>query len=63
MKNQKFNPITLVSVFIGSILMGMNAYEQYQAEQPTYMVIFILLSLLLLTLTVYGIVKNKKSSR
>lgn len=63
MKKQKFNTLTLIGVFIGSILMGMNAYEQYQENNLGDSVIFIILSILLFTLTAYGIAKNRRISR
>jgi uncharacterized membrane protein len=63
MKNKKFNTLTLIGVFIGSILMGMNAFEQYQENHRGDSVIFIILSIFLFTLAAYGIAKNRRVSR
>ncbi|QPA30772.1 hypothetical protein [Thermaerobacillus caldiproteolyticus] len=59
----KIHPMVLLSTFINVIVMAMFAYDKFSEKQMGYSIAFILLSLLFLGMTIYGLARNNKIGR
>ena len=61
MKGAKIHPLTLVALFISSVLMAVYAYQNFRAEETGYGIVFLLLGLFLIGLIVSGLVMKRRS--
>lgn len=60
MEKAKFHSLTLIALTISSITMALYAYQNFTAEETSYGIVFIFLSILLMAMVVYGFVRNRK---
>lgn len=56
----KIHPLTQLALIISSITMGLFSYQNFSADNTAYGIVFIVLAFLLLTMVVYGFVRNRK---
>ncbi|KMY44817.1 hypothetical protein AC622_11780 [Bacillus sp. FJAT-27916] len=63
MNRTKIQPLILLSLLINAIAMGLFAYDNYHEKNIGYTVTFIVLCLYLMSLAIYGLVRNSQVSR
>ena len=63
MDRTKIRPLILLSLFINAIAMGMLAFQNYNGNNISYTITFIILSLFLILLAGYGLVRNSKINK
>ena len=63
MDRAKIHPLILLSLFINAIAMGMLAFQNYNEHNIGYAITFIILSLFLILLAGYGLVRNSKINK
>ena len=56
-------PFIVLGLFINAVAMGMIAYDFYNNNNIGYAITFVILCLFLITLAIYGLVRNSKVSR
>lgn len=62
MEKVKIHPLTLAALLISTLLMASYAYRNFHAEETTYEIVFVLLSIFLLGLAINGFIRNQKVS-
>ncbi|MRX74125.1 hypothetical protein GJU40_18550 [Bacillus lacus] len=63
MAKTSIHPLILLSLTISSAAMGLFSYQNYVENQMGYTAIFLLLCFLMITLAVYGFVRNGKINK
>ncbi|RLQ86591.1 hypothetical protein [Planomicrobium sp. Y74] len=61
MEKVNIHPLTQFALIISSITMGVFSYQNFNADNTAYGIVFIVLAILLLTMVVYGFVRNRKT--
>ncbi|MCM3610532.1 hypothetical protein M4S82_04660 [Planococcus sp. MERTA32b] len=62
MEKVKIHPLILVSLLFSSISMALYAFRNFSANETAYGIVFILLSIFMMGLVFYGIVRNRRVS-
>lgn len=60
MEKVKIHPLIILTLIMSSISMGMYAYRNFNNLETAYGIFFTLLSIFLIGLVVFGIIRNRK---